>query len=432
MLTTPFFTDLDPRAAVKGSRDPLGTQQIWTRLGRQVVGNLTTVSNSLRDFTTLVLGYYFAGLLADDLGPGSELATFLRWEQLAAYARAEINEDYSFRGTERVRKNLSQGSRVTLSADRAHQILGNQKMYGLWGLYTMPARASGLIDGDPPRLTPLAVEFVERTYLPALQKGAGRGAQRILEVLRRTSYRVDVRGADKPMVASVARVLRRRVLARERGFYRTSLLHGGPDDSTEGRQRQLAELLELTLGRAGFTWSPQEVADLEKETRARGEDWHPLAHRLERILTSERVLAPASAVFAYLLGLDGKSVAAVAGRLGEAWGSGLRTVHPEAFAQLRGEVGPGDDGAGDRWFGIAYALSTGDYSSLVRLLVEQNASVMAARGGAPWVEVRQDALHVHVRDERGALPDRSEVATMWRCPYFLDALRSIAAALQGA
>lgn len=49
MITTPFLTDLDSRAVVKGSRDPLGIQQIWTRLGRHVVGNLTTVSDSVRD-----------------------------------------------------------------------------------------------------------------------------------------------------------------------------------------------------------------------------------------------------------------------------------------------------------------------------------------------------------------------------------------------
>jgi hypothetical protein len=55
MLTTPFLSDLDSRAAVKGSRDPLGVQQIWTRPGRHVVGNLTTVSNSVRGFTTLLL-----------------------------------------------------------------------------------------------------------------------------------------------------------------------------------------------------------------------------------------------------------------------------------------------------------------------------------------------------------------------------------------
>src|SRR5215207_5814816 len=247
MLTIPFLTDLDSRAAVKGSRDPLGIQQIWTRLGRHVVGNLTTVSNSVRDFTTLLLGYYFAAQLAEEQGPETELATFLKWEQLAAYARAATNKDFAFRGTERVRKNLSEGSRVTLSADRAHQILGNQKIYGLWGLYTVPARASGLLEGDPPRLTPPALELVEKLYIPILEERTRRDVQRILELLRSRAARIDVLGAERTVVDAVGRVLRRRLLAKEREFYRFHLLYGGPHESTSGRQQQLAELLEGTL-----------------------------------------------------------------------------------------------------------------------------------------------------------------------------------------
>ena len=133
MLNTPFLTDLDSRAAVKGSRDPLGIQSLWTRLGRHVAGNLTTVTDSIRDFTTLLLGYYFAERLSDETGPGSEVAVFLRWEQLAAYARAAVNEDMGFRGTRRVCENLnaSKPRRVVISDDRGHQILGNQKIYGL-------------------------------------------------------------------------------------------------------------------------------------------------------------------------------------------------------------------------------------------------------------------------------------------------------------
>lgn len=213
MLTTPFLTDLDSRAAVKGSRDPLGIQQIWTRLGRHVVGNLTTVSNSLRDFTTLLLGYYFAARLADELGPGTELATFLKWEQLAAYARATANEDWAFRGTERVRKNLSESPPVTLSDDSAAQILGNQRIYDLWGLYSMPGRASGLIDGEQPRLTPPAVEFVESLYLPILEEGAGKDARRIQDALRGRMARIDVKGSDAPMIKAVGTVLRQRLTA---------------------------------------------------------------------------------------------------------------------------------------------------------------------------------------------------------------------------
>ena len=38
MLTVPFLTDLDPQLAVKGSRDPLGVQTVWARLGRHRKG----------------------------------------------------------------------------------------------------------------------------------------------------------------------------------------------------------------------------------------------------------------------------------------------------------------------------------------------------------------------------------------------------------
>ena len=165
LLQVPFLTDLDSRAAVKGSRDPLGIQPIWTRFGRHVVGNLTTVSSSVLDFTTLLLGYWFAERIADDQGPGSELATFLKWEQLAAYARAGVNDDFAFRGTERVRRNLSEGGRVTLSDNPTYQIL--EQPEDLWplglvhrpGAHLHPARwrsatahaAGASVCGAPPR-----------------------------------------------------------------------------------------------------------------------------------------------------------------------------------------------------------------------------------------------------------------------------------------
>jgi hypothetical protein len=43
-IAGPFLTDIDAQAAIKGSRGPLGIQPMWTRLGRRVVGNLTTVT----------------------------------------------------------------------------------------------------------------------------------------------------------------------------------------------------------------------------------------------------------------------------------------------------------------------------------------------------------------------------------------------------
>jgi hypothetical protein len=47
---------MDSRAEVKGSVDPLGQLTIWSRFGRAIVGNLTTVANSARDFGVLLMG----------------------------------------------------------------------------------------------------------------------------------------------------------------------------------------------------------------------------------------------------------------------------------------------------------------------------------------------------------------------------------------
>jgi hypothetical protein len=49
------------------------------------------VSTSVRDFTVTMLGYYFAEHAAEEGSADSDLGVFLRWEQLAAYARGGGN-----------------------------------------------------------------------------------------------------------------------------------------------------------------------------------------------------------------------------------------------------------------------------------------------------------------------------------------------------
>ena len=89
LYSRPSFTELDSRARIRGSRDPLGLQPVWTALGRRVVSNLTTVSSSLRNFTTLLLSRYFADRALEEgvISRESYLAAFLKVEQLCAYSR---------------------------------------------------------------------------------------------------------------------------------------------------------------------------------------------------------------------------------------------------------------------------------------------------------------------------------------------------------
>lgn len=430
----PFLTDLDDRAAVKGSRDPLGIQAIWTRFGRHVVHNLTTVSSSVRDFTTLLLGYWFVERVAGAGAPGVELATFLKWEQLAAYARAEVNKDLSFRGVERVVRNLNEGPRITLSAQRAHQILGDQKIYGLWGLYTVPARASALIETDPPRLTEAARDFVERLYIPALAGTAGREARSLVKLLGESEARLDVRGKDAPLIEAVAGVLKRRMLAKERAFYREALVYGGPDDRTNGLQRELAGLLLAPpFADVGFAWSPPAARQLAKMARARGGEASALAHRIERIRHCETLMAPAATLFSFLLARDKHTIPEVAAALRERWGSRVTTLDVAGVESLKAEIGAaaGDPAAGERWVRIGERLRAGDYVASVQLLLDQNRHVMKSRSGAaPWAEEQDGRLVVRFHDEGGNLPAREGLPDLWRFPYFLDSLRAVTLTLK--
>jgi len=434
MLAVPFLTDLDPQAAIKGSRDPLGLQTIWARLGRHVVGNLTTVSTSVRDFTTLVLGYYFAERVANEVGGDGDLAVFLRWEQLAAYARGEINGDWAFRGVERAKKNLQGGARVRLGTDSLAQILSNQKTYGLWGLYTVPARSSGLVEGDPTRLTAAGRDLVERLYLPVFAKGGLRNADAIVGRLAKSKTDLDTQRADRRFLQAIARVLDKRLFSDEREIYRAHLLLGGPQDRTGGGQAILAAAIEGTLHDDGWTLSPQRVRNLAKQCRMRGDNGTVVAERLERICTAELLLAPAAALFGLILASDGQTIADLARVVKGQWGSSLRTIDPEATTSLETELrdSTGEAETGQRWIQVARALADGDFERTLGLLMEQNRFVMKARAGvAPWVDVTEGRLRVRFReDDAGGLPQRSALPALWRHSYFLDSLRAIALALR--
>jgi len=218
-MGVPFLTDIDSRAAVKGSRDPLGTQAIWTHLGRHVAGNLTTVTSSVRDFTTTILGFAFLPRLRDLGSNTSDLDAFLRWEQVAAYCRAHVNRDTGFRGTERVKARLSKGKRVYVSAASEHQILSNQKIYGLWGLYINASRDSGLIEVDPHRPSAASLAMLDSTVFPILGNAGFPDATAIVEFLNKQRAILDLDGRHSQMAGAIGKVLQRRLNAKERTFY---------------------------------------------------------------------------------------------------------------------------------------------------------------------------------------------------------------------
>jgi hypothetical protein len=435
VLTAPFLTDLDPQAAIKGSRDPLGIQPIWTRLGRRVVGNLTTVSTSVRDFTTTILGYYFAERVANEEHGDSDLAVFLRWEQLAAYARGGINNDWEFRGTERAKKNFNENGKVRLGTDSATLILSDQKTYGLWGLYSVPSRSSGLVTGDPTRVTPSVRKFIEDEYLSTLSGKGRQNASDIVSVLARKSPELRPTDHDRPLFQAVGRVLQTKLFSRERDFYWKHLVEGGPEDRTQGGQRVLVEALKTTFDVEDWSLEPAAIRHIAKRCREQGGRGGDVADFLERIRVAELLVAPAARLFMLLLGCDGQLPRDVSAAVRQRWGPKVLSIDPDAIDGIRGEFASAQDEhiSSDRWVRLAHSLASGDYDAALSLLIEQNRAVMVSRGSAaPWVEIRDGKLHVRFLDESsGQLPTRSELPSLWTNSYFLDSLRTVAMQAEG-
>lgn len=425
MLTTPFLTALDERARIKGSRDPLGLQAIWARFGRHVVGNLTTVTQSLREFTVLLLGIDLAERVAEERGPGTELETFIRWEQIAAYVRIGINGEEGVRGSRRVARFLEEGrGRVVISADRQHQILGNQAIYGIWGLYTAAARASGLVEPRAIRLTPAGRGLVEGEYHPLLAS-KGLPLDALISLVAKPTTELAIERRQGRIPAAIAEVLGPHVREEERAVYQHHLVEGGPGDSTRGRQALLARLFEDVPDETSL--SPQLFGSLARKARDAGGP--ELALFLDRIRTSESVIALMAQLFSLVMAMDERPIDYVAGRIHDAWGK-VETIDVEAVRSLRGELAEIDPGVAERVSSVADGLVAGEHEQVVRALLAQNAWVMGTRGGAPWVVEEGGRLRVRVQDEDIALSRREELPTLWRFPYFVDSLRAVSSSLR--
>lgn len=435
MLHGPFLTEIDSRARIKGSRDPLGAQTVWTALGRRVVGNLTTVSASVRDFTVLLIGSALLERRGSEADLAGDVDAFLRWEQLAGYVRHRKLQQ-RFRGVERVSRTLLESSRVALSAGREHQILGNQRMYGIWGLYIGPARASGLLQLDAVRLVddaggPEAVKaFVETAYPDALNPKSRAGHQFLDHLMRKPLLRLDIDRDRAGIVDALGKYLRLSVTPREREFYRFHLLYGGREIVLKGLQPILAELIEDLPGDDEFRWSPTVVGSLARAAEKRGHQGTELAKRLQDVLACESVLAPATALFSYLLTLEGRQLGQVATRLRDQWGGSNPSVRAGEFRNIAKTVSALPKELSTSWCALADCLRTGQYAELVELLIRHNALVMGERGGAGWVELDRGRLRVKLQEETGDLPERKELPGLWRFPYFLESLRQVANGLR--
>lgn len=419
----PFLTLEDPNAKIKGSRDPLGVQPVWSKFARHFVTNITGAANSVRGFTILLLGRYYAARLieAGRVPKEQALDVVLRMEQLGAYARhVGHGVDGDIRGIERVKGLLQEHQgRPYIEPGPRGRILSDQRVYGLWGLYTVSARVSGLVPEGPTGVTDPVAELIEQVYRPRLT----RVEPQLLRFLEKGG-RLDTKGKN-PLFRALCDLLPEKLSPIEVDFYghhlRDALTTEGP--GSQGVQARFVELLAAHTDLNGRLTREESVALAEAATKTDP----ALAKRLQRMIRLESLLAPANALFDFILSRNGKSPEELHETLREDWGPRVPNLDPEAFSELVPEIESASSEPQARAMKSCHiALAGGKYSDAIHYLLEWNTELMKARRAAPWARLSADGrIEVRYRGAETLLPEEGELGTLWGNQYFVDSLKRI-------
>lgn len=443
-----IFTELDPNAAIRGSRDPLGLQPVWTRFGRKVVGNLTTVTTSVRSFTTLLLGLHAVELALEGGASESDaIDLFIAFEQLVGYSReahaAKFGDADDVRGIRRVRHRLFENrSRITISPKPRHQILSNQRTYGVRGMFVNAASATGWVEnGDVPRLTAAGRDLVEKTYDRLLTGAAGRCWRSILGFMK-AERTFEPLARDKKLAMALAESCRATLRPVERPAYLKNLVRcDWEGDPSKGNQSEMWRLIEQLNGvSGGFGWeAPFSMEELRAAMKLARSAPGKLSDCLEEIAIVEPVLVACDHAYIHAAACDGQTRDSALEMLRRAWGSGLSHLQVPAYRSLRPML---EDAGGsaepsirkeraEELIFMAEALKAGDYAAFLDRAILRNTALMRGRGGAPWLTVERGKLKAGLKVEYGGLPAKKGLPLHWQNTYFLNSLKVVGAVVTG-
>ncbi len=404
----PFLSLLDDRAKPKGSRDPLGFELIWTHYGRQVIGNLTTITGSLTNFAVAILGFKWANDLHAHLPEADRQSrirdSFLRYEQLAAYLRY-LSGDTQIMGITRVQQRMrDKTSRVTFGLGADSQILSDQASYGLWGLYSSAMRDAGLVQGDNRLLTPIGLAIAEK-----------------IEHKLDQSHFIDLFSSVKPIAIEelepLASTFKRAINKKDA---RRDLMHTLMGGAQHKQMQQ--KLWLLTQGMAEDSSGVNGIPDFITQVKARS-NGSDLMQRLTEIEWVERVLVAANNIFNYCRRKDGAMVTEIVSELEQRY-SYSHLSESFSFEGLRDVLGVQRVDILQR---LLQALRNHNQNEAVMALLELNRIVMELRGGCPWVELENGStLRVKVPNETAALLDQAELESQWDYDYFIASYINIA------
>ena len=401
-----FISLLDDRARPKGSRDPLGFELIWTYFGRKVVGNLTTITSSLENFTVALLGFHWANELVEQADTQNRQDSvqkyFLRYEQLAAYLRFYCGSG-SIMGKNRVLRRIADENHTLPIDEKKHQILSNQASYGLWGLYSSALRDTGLIEGNERKITSkgqIIINLIEeqldkQVYIDLFTSSGVNKKQ--LEVIS-TDF---VDAINTPAIRQKLLVL---------------LLEGAGGNKL---QSELWSKTEEIIHHGKLPESSHGELSIYLDTLFNNNISSELKQALDRIINIERILTAVNNIFHYCRMKDGESLTTIIKALED-----KQYGYDWLVSNLNGVEFPRKDHLEE----ILIALKQNDYKETIRGIFQLNKTVMSERGGAPWVEIDSgEKVRVTVKSETGNLEENPQsLQKRWDYEYFLKSYLFIA------
>lgn len=409
-----FLSEWDGRARPKGSRDPLGFEMVWSHYGRKVIGNLTTVTGSLENFSVALLGFYWANELnATSVGTAKERSqrikeTFLCYEQLAGYLRylhktdpnsEEKDRGESILGSRRIKSRIETG-KITLGSD--HQILSSQVTQGLWGLYYSAMKATELVKDDDRGLTDEGKEIAK-----LIEKKLDSDADELKKLLKKNTKLLE-KDLEKKQCKKFFDAIRDPDAC---GKLLKNLMIGSNKD------KQLAEV-QIKLYEATQLYLKEErpghfINEVKEKTENK-----ELKKRLSDIESVERLLVTMNNLFCYCQRKNGAELSEVIKEISNKKYDYAQLPEPD---QLKGA--PYEE----KLKAIRNDLVHDDVEPAITKILELNKDVMKDRGGAPWVEIEKSkTLLVRVPDETAELFDKKELQTHWDNSYFMYSYLAVA------
>lgn len=427
-----FLSEWDPRKRPKGSRDPLGFELVWSHYGRKVIGNLTTVTGSLENFSVALLGFYWANELnATSVGTAKERSqrikeTFLCYEQLAGYLRyyihkTEENRGESILGSRRIKSRIENNkSQITLGSED-EQILSSQMTLGLWGLYYSAMKATGLVKDDDRSLTDNGKEIAQ-----LIEQKLGPDAVKLKKLLEKNPKPVKKEELKKQCNSFFEAIRDPKAC----GKLLRNLMRGSNRSNRSNKDEQLAEvqiaLWEATLyclknrrsnfiSKEGWWLLGSFIREVKEKTENKA-----LINRLTAIESAERLLVAIDNLFRYCQRKNGVELSEVVKEISNKKYDYAKLPDPD---QLKGAP------YGEKLKAIRNDLVDDNIEQAITRILELNKAVMKERGGtgAPWVEIEKNkTLLVRVPDEIAELLNKDVLKARWDNSYFLYSYLNVA------